>query len=112
MIEHLLDPAPYLRAIGALLDERGIALVSTPNRQLSDGVNPYHVREYLSAELRDLLARHFVEVELLGVGMSAAVREYLRARSRRIQRVMRLDPLRLRDRLPRAWVETLFAWAR
>ncbi len=23
---------------------------------------------------------------------------------------MRLDPLRLRDRLPRAWVEQLFAW--
>ena len=23
---------------------------------------------------------------------------------------MRLDPLRLRERLPRAWVERLFAW--
>jgi SAM-dependent methyltransferase len=110
VIEHLLDPAPYLRAIGALLAERGTALVSTPNRELSDGVNPYHVREYLSAELHELLARHFAEVEVLGVGMSEPVREYLFARSRRIQRVMRLDPLRLRDRLPRAWVETLFAW--
>jgi hypothetical protein len=29
--------------------------------------------------------------------------------SRRIRSVMRLDPLRLRDRLPRAWVERLFA---
>lgn len=109
MIEHLDDPAPYLRAIGSLLADRGTALLSTPNRRLSDGVNPYHVREYLAEELRAVLARHFTEVELLGVGMSEPVRAHLTARSRRIQRVMRLDPLRLRDRIPRAWVETLFA---
>ena len=47
---------------------------------------------------------------MLGVGMSEPVRDQLAARSRRIRRVMRLDPLRLRDRLPRAWVEALFAW--
>jgi hypothetical protein len=41
--------------------------------------------------------------------MTEPVRSHLAARSRRIQRVMRLDPLRLRDRLPRAWVEALFA---
>ncbi len=64
VIEHLADPDPYLRAIGALLGERGTALVSTPNRQLSDGVNPYHVREYLSGELDALLRRHFAHVEL------------------------------------------------
>jgi SAM-dependent methyltransferase len=110
VIEHLADPTPYLRAIGGLLADRGTAIVSTPNRALSDGVNPYHVREYLGAELREVLARHFAEVELLGVGTSDRVRAYLSARSRRIQLVMRLDPLRLRERMPRAWVELLFAW--
>jgi len=110
VIEHLVDPAPYLRAIGALLADRGTALLSTPNRQLSDGVNPYHVHEYLGAELYELLAQHFTDVEVLGIGTSEPVRAYLRARSQRIRRVMRLDPLRLRDRLPRAWVEMLFAW--
>jgi hypothetical protein len=92
-----------------LLAPGGTALLSTPNRQLSDGVNPYHVREYLSAELHELLARHFARVELLGVGTSASVRATLAARSRRIRRVMQLDPLRLHARLPRAWVEWLFA---
>ena len=110
VIEHLRDPAPYLRAIAELLAPHGTALLSTPNRQLSDGVNPYHVREYLGGELGDLLARHFAEVEMFGVGTSEPVRDHLAARSRRIRAVMRLDPLRLRDRLPRAWVETLFAW--
>ena len=50
------------------------------------------------------------DVELLGVGMSAAVSETMAARSRQIRRVLRLDPLRLRERLPRSWVEALFAW--
>lgn len=109
VIEHLVDPAPYLRAIGELLADHGTALVSTPNRRLSDGVNPFHVREYLSAELNEVLERHFAHVELFSIGMSEPVRAYLTSRSRRIQRVMRLDPLRLRDRLPRAWVEALFA---
>jgi SAM-dependent methyltransferase len=110
VIEHLLDPGPYLRAIGELLAPGGVALISTPNRQLSDGVNPYHVREYLGGELSEVLGRHFAEVEMFGVGTSDAVRSHLAARSRRIRAVMRLDPLRLRDRLPRAWVEALFAW--
>ena len=49
-------------------------------------------------------------MELLGIGTAPSVRATLEARSRQIRRVMRLDPLRLRDRLPRAWVERLFAW--
>jgi hypothetical protein len=99
-----------VRAIAAILVEGGTALVSTPNRRLSDGVNPYHVREYLSRELRDALAPHFEEVEVLGIGMSEPVRGYLAARSRRIRAIMRLDPLRLRERIPRALVTRLFAW--
>jgi SAM-dependent methyltransferase len=110
VIEHLADPHPYLRAIAALLAPHGTALLSTPNRRLSDGVNPYHVREYLHEELRQVLAAHFAQVEILGIGTSPRVRDHLAARSRHIRRVMRLDPLRLRERLPRAWVETLFAW--
>jgi SAM-dependent methyltransferase len=110
VIEHLADPDPYLRAIAALLVAGGTALLSTPNRRLSDGVNPYHVHEYLSGELRDLLERRFAEVEVLGVGMSEPVRRTMAARSRRIRRVMRLDPLRLRDHLPRALTVRLFAW--
>ena len=46
---------------------------------------------------------------MLGVGMSEPVRAYMDDRSRRIRRIMRLDPLRLRDRLPRGLVLRLFA---
>jgi hypothetical protein len=84
-------------------------LVTTPNVALSDGVNPYHVHEYRAEELRDCLRGGFADVEVLGVGMSAAVRAYMEARSARIRRIVRLDPLRLRNRLPRVWVQRLFA---
>ena len=41
--------------------------------------------------------------------MSERVAAHLQQRSARIRRIMRLDPLGLRDRLPRAWIEWLFA---
>ena len=109
VIEHLTDPTPYLRAISRFVREDGLAILTTPNLRMSDGVNPFHVREYRGEELAELLAPHFHEVDVRGVGMSPPIREYMAERSRRIQRIMRLDPLRLRDRLPRGLIEKLFA---
>lgn len=109
VIEHLVDPSPYLEAMAGALHEDGVALVSTPNVLRSDSVNPFHVHEYTAAELTACLGRYFGEVEMLGVGMTPRVREHMAARSRRIQRIVRLDPLRLRDRLPQALVTWLFA---
>ena len=109
VIEHLVDPTGYLAAIAELLRGGGLAMVSTPNVAMSDGVNPYHVHEYRADELAATLRRHFGSVELLGVGTSDGVRRELEARSRRIRRILRLDPLRLRERLPRGLVLRLFA---
>jgi SAM-dependent methyltransferase len=109
VIEHLEDPSAYLAGIARLLRPGGTALLTTPNRLTSDGVNPYHVHEYVADELAAVLRRHFGEVEMRGIGASERVRRQLEARSRRIRRIMRLDPLRLRERLPRAWIEWLFA---
>ena len=109
VIEHLDDPTPYLDAIARLLGARGVAIITTPNVRLSDGVNPYHVHEYEAEELGNLLAPHFREVEVKGVAMSETVRDQMTKRSARIQAILRLDPLKLRDRLPRAWLERAFA---
>jgi SAM-dependent methyltransferase len=109
VIEHLEDPGVLVRALARCLRPDGVALVSTPNVRMSDGVNPYHVREYRADELAACLREGFAEVEVLGVGMSAPVRAYMAARSARIRRIVRLDPLRLRERLPRALVLWLFA---
>ena len=109
VIEHLEDPSDYLEQLARLLRPGGTALLTTPNRLTSDGVNPYHVHEYLAGELAGVLGRHFSEVEMRGIGASERVRRQLAVRSRRIRWIVRLDPLRLRERLPRAWVEWMFA---
>ena len=109
VIEHLEDPTEYLDAIAVLLEPGGVALLTTPNALTSDQVNPFHVHEYEAGELARRLRRRFRRVELQGIGASEPVRRYLAQRSQRIRRIMRLDPMRLRDRVPRPVVEWLFA---
>ena len=109
VIEHLKDPTDYLETIARLLRPNGTALITTPNRLTSDGVNPYHVHEYVGGELAGCLRSRFGSVEMRGVGASASAARYLEARLRRIRRITRLDPLRLRERLPPRLVEWLFA---
>jgi SAM-dependent methyltransferase len=109
VIEHLEDPGLLVHAMARCLRPDGFALLTTPNLAMSDGVNPYHVREYRADELAGVLRAGFSDVEVFGVGMSAPVRAYMAARSARIRTIMRLDPLRLHRRLPRAWIEGLFA---
>jgi SAM-dependent methyltransferase len=110
VIEHLDDPGPYLEAMARMLAPGGEALITTPNLLTSLGVNPYHLHEYGGAELAGLLGRHFAQVDVRGVGASEPVQRYLDARRVRIQRILHLDPLRLRDRLPRGLVDRLFAF--
>jgi SAM-dependent methyltransferase len=109
VVEHLVDPGPYLDAIASLLTADGTALITTPNIEMSDGVNPYHVHEYTAEELAALLRTRFDAVEVLGIGASDPIHAYLAARSARIRRIMRLDPLGLHRHLPRTLVEWLFA---
>jgi len=108
VIEHLRDPAPYLDEMARVVRRDGTVLVTTPNRLTSDGMNPFHVHEYEADELTDRLRAHFDEVEMHGVGASPEAARYLEARLRRLRLVARLDPLRVRDRLPRGLVEWLF----
>lgn len=109
VIEHLEDPSHYLAAIADALTRDGVALVSTPNLLQSDRENPYHVHEYEAAELRECLLAFFEEVEMLGVGASPPVARYYDERLARIATIVRLDPLRLRQRLPRGLIDWLFA---
>jgi len=109
VIEHLEDPTVYLEAIARSMKSDGMALITTPNILQSDGVNPFHVHEYEASELCRLLERYFEEVEMFGVGMSPRASRYQADRLQRIRRIMKLDPFGLRDWLPRAWIDWLFA---
>ena len=109
VIEHLADPRAYLEEIARVLAPDGVLLLSTPNLRQSDGENPYHLHEYATAELEAVLAAHFASVEMRGVHAIGVAARYHADRLRRIRLITRLDPLRLRRRLPRGLVDWLFA---
>jgi 2-polyprenyl-3-methyl-5-hydroxy-6-metoxy-1,4-benzoquinol methylase len=72
-IEHVMDPDAVLEHVKRLIGPRGVAYVSTPNvltlapPGAERSGNPWHVREYRPEEFRALCARHFANVELLGL---------------------------------------------
>jgi SAM-dependent methyltransferase len=76
-VEHLDDDRQFVSELRRVLDDDGIAIVSTPNALHTrpvDGVpsNPFHVREYEPEEFRALLSERFSAVELLTQVVSAA----------------------------------------
>ena len=72
-IEHVHDPDAVLDHIRGLIGPAGVAYVSTPNvlTLAPEGAersgNPWHLKEYRAAELRELCERHFGSVRLLGL---------------------------------------------
>jgi SAM-dependent methyltransferase len=105
VIEHVDDPGPWVAEIRRVLREGGRALFTTPNRahRLEDGERPwnrYHVREFATGELHDLLTRSFTDVHVYGVRGSDAIESIERSRVARARRLARLDPLGIRYLLP------------
>jgi SAM-dependent methyltransferase len=109
VLEHLTDPSRLLWQFREHLVDGGQLILTTPNRLTSFSENPYHVREYSAEELAGVLAPYFSQVEIHGVAGNAKVAAYEAARKRQVERLLRLDPLRLRERLPAPVVRWAFA---
>lgn len=103
VIEHFRDTEAHLRDVARVLQPDGWHYVATPNIDLmspEEKDNPYHLRDFTAPELREALARHFEQVELLGMfyvessprvrAMRAAEATSARARPRldRVERVL------------------------
>jgi SAM-dependent methyltransferase len=108
VIEHLADPAAFLTAVRAALAPDGVLVLTTPNRLMTASENPYHLREYTADELAALLRPIFGRVEMRSMMGNAAVRAFEDARARQVRRILRLDPLGLRHRLPQSLVRFAF----
>jgi SAM-dependent methyltransferase len=108
VIEHLTDPAGFLRAVRSVLKPDGVLVLTTPNRLTTISENPYHVREYTADELAALLRPIFTRVELRSMMGNAKVRAFDAARARQVRRILRLDPLGLRRLLPDRLVRFAF----
>ena len=113
-IEHVPDPERVLAEAGRVLRPSGVAVFTTPNR-LTFGppdeiVDPYHYVEWDPGELRAFCGREFAEVELYGIFGSERYLELVAAERRRLDSLLRLDPLRVRRLLPRRLRQLLYDW--
>jgi SAM-dependent methyltransferase len=106
LIEHFTDPEPHVAEMARVLTDDGLACVLTPNKT-ADFENPFHVHLFGPDELRGLLERYFADVWLGGVDAAPHVKGDIAARRVRANKLLRLDVLDVRHRIPHEW----YVWA-
>ncbi len=102
LIEHFTSPEGHVAELARVLDRDGTAFFLTPNRP-ADFENPFHVHLFEPDQLDALLRRHFDEVTVQGLDAVPRVKADFAARRAKAERLLRLDVLDLRHRIPRAW---------
>lgn len=102
IIEHFVHPERHVAELARVLRADGIAFVVTPNAP-ADFENPFHVYLFEAPHLRSLLELFFAEVTVLGLEGSPELRDDFATRRASGERILRLDPLSLRHRIPRRW---------
>lgn len=72
VIEHLEDPEALVLEAKRVMKEDGLFIVSSPDKQTysndRNSVNLYHLSEMYAEEFREMLERHFPEVEIYRQG--------------------------------------------
>jgi SAM-dependent methyltransferase len=102
LIEHFDDPGGHVRELSRVLADDGTVFFLTPNAP-ADFENPFHIHLFEPPELNDLLGRHFHDVTVQGMDAVPNVKADFAARRDKANKVLRLDVLDLRHRIPRAW---------
>ena len=101
VIEHIKDDMQFVREVARVLRPGGKFIVSTPNAPMSLTRNPWHVREYTTEELQNLLSISFSNISIAGVVGNQKIMEYYEKNKQGVQRITRFDILDLQHRLPR-----------
>jgi len=111
-VEHVPDPERVVAEARRIVRPGGTAVFITPNRLtfgLPDEIlDPYHYVEFDHTELRRLIGREFEHVELWGLFGSERMNAFLAPEKNLMRRLVRLDRLRLRRRLPRRLLQWLY----
>jgi SAM-dependent methyltransferase len=102
LIEHFTDPEPHVAELARVIRSDGVVCILTPNKP-ADFENPFHLHLFEREELREMLERHFSEVWLGGVDAAPHVKGDLAARRIKANRLLALDVLDIRHRIPHSW---------
>jgi ubiquinone/menaquinone biosynthesis C-methylase UbiE len=65
-LEHLANPEGFIKSLKEVLTQKGILIISTPNKKFSLGNNPFHTKEFDFGEFRSMLDTNFKQVRLYG----------------------------------------------
>jgi SAM-dependent methyltransferase len=102
--EHVPDPAGAVAEAARVLEPDGTAVFVTPNRltlgRSDEIIDPYHHVEFDAAQLAALCRRSFGRVQVRGLFGSARYMELFDEERRRLDRLLALDPLRVRRLVP------------
>lgn len=111
-LEHVPNPAEVLREVVRVLVPGGTAIFVTPNRlqfaRPDEIIDPYHYHEFSPHELATLGAPYFAEVQIAGLHGSPRWRALVDVEHARLERLLRLDPMRLRRWVPRRVRQVLY----
>jgi SAM-dependent methyltransferase len=111
LIEHFVEPEHHVREVSRVLADDGAAFFLTPNAP-ADFENPYHVYLFEPDDLRQMLERHFGSVTVVGIDCNEQTKADFEKRRAMARKLLALDPLGLRHKLPRSWFVALHATAR
>ena len=100
VIEHIENDRLFLKEIHRVLKPGGEAFLTTPNRPMSLSRNPWHIREYDSAELTSLAKEFFHEVDMKGITGNEKVMKYYLHNKKSVDKIMRWDFLDMQHKLP------------
>jgi SAM-dependent methyltransferase len=104
-IEHVPDPERALAETRRVLEPGGTAIFVTPNRltfgRPDEIIDPYHEVEFDRHELRAICEPFFDAVERHGLFGSERYMALVERERRRLDQLLRRDPLRLRRMVPR-----------
>ena len=111
-IEHVPDPDRAIAEAARVLQEDGVAVFVTPNRltlgRPDEIIDPYHYVEFDPGELGRACERSFAEVQVEGLFGSSRYMELFRRERATLDRLLRLDPARLRRLAPRGMRQALY----
>ncbi len=111
-LEHVPDPGKVLEEVARVLDPEGTAVFVTPNRltfgRPDELIDPFHHIEFDPTELAALCANSFTEVEVGGIFGSPAYMEIFEEERATLDRLLRLDPLKLRRLVSRKMKQRLY----